>query len=102
MLITSGGASMGSGHDAAIGARRVLGTVSFGQVAMQSEMPQGFGPAGAAGTPVRTLRRHPIGVSAPVLRAVRALARSGALIIVPAQLTARPAGAAVRVLELPS
>jgi molybdopterin molybdotransferase len=77
MLVTSGGISMGGEHDAIKAALRDLGTVSFGKVAMQPGMPQGFGTAGPAGTPIITLPGNPasafISFRLFVVPAVRAL-----------------------------
>jgi molybdopterin molybdotransferase len=46
LLITTGGVSMGGEHDVVKAALRKLGTVTFGKVAMQPGMPQGFGVIG--------------------------------------------------------
>jgi molybdopterin molybdotransferase len=77
MLITSGGISMGGEHDAIKAALQDLGTVSFGKVAMQPGMPQGFGTAGPAGTPIITLPGNPVSAFVSfrlfVVPAVRAL-----------------------------
>jgi molybdopterin molybdotransferase len=49
LLITTGGVSMGGEHDVVKAALRKLGTVTFGKVAMQPGMPQGFGVLGRGG-----------------------------------------------------
>ncbi|HXO24329.1 MAG TPA: gephyrin-like molybdotransferase Glp [Streptosporangiaceae bacterium] len=43
LMITTGGVSMGGGHDVVKAALRTLGTIEFRKVAMQPGMPQGFG-----------------------------------------------------------
>jgi molybdopterin molybdotransferase len=60
LLVTSGGISMGGEHDVIKAALRTLGTFSFRRVAMQPGMPQGFGTAGPAATPVLTLPGNPV------------------------------------------
>ena len=78
LLITTGGVSMGGEHDVVKAALRKLGTVTFGKVAMQPGMPQGFGmigrsvPGGAGarggaggvgaerGVPIFTLPGNPV------------------------------------------
>lgn len=123
MLVASGGISMGGEHGAIKAALRDLGTVSFGKVAMQPGRPQGFGTAGPEGTPIVTLPGNPVSafvsfrlLVAPAVRALQGprpetprravltapLARSNALIVVPEQVTALAAGAAVEVLGMQS
>ena len=64
LLVTSGGVSMGGEHDvvkAALSASgAAIGDLSFGKVAMQPGMPQGFGVIGRARTPIVTLPGNPV------------------------------------------
>jgi molybdopterin molybdotransferase len=64
LLITSGGVSMGGEHDvvkAALSGRgAAMAEMSFRKVAMQPGMPQGFGVAGRARTPLLTLPGNPV------------------------------------------
>jgi molybdopterin molybdotransferase len=66
LLITTGGVSMGGEHDVVKAALRKLGTVTFGKVAMQPGMPQGFGVIGQGGAgakggvPLFTLPGNPV------------------------------------------
>ena len=64
LLITSGGVSMGGEHDvvkaALSGSGATMADMSFGKVAMQPGMPQGFGVAGRARTPLLTLPGNPV------------------------------------------
>jgi molybdopterin molybdotransferase len=62
LLITSGGVSMGGEHDvvkAALSGSEA-GTITFGKVAMQPGMPQGFGVVGPDQTPILTLPGNPV------------------------------------------
>jgi molybdopterin molybdotransferase len=58
-VITSGGVSAGA-YDTVKEVLSRLGTVQFGQVAMQPGMPQGFGTIGEAATPIFTLPGNPV------------------------------------------
>jgi molybdopterin molybdotransferase len=58
-VITSGGVSAGA-YDTVKEVLSRLGTVTFGQVAMQPGMPQGFGTIGEAATPIFTLPGNPV------------------------------------------
>jgi molybdopterin molybdotransferase len=64
LLITSGGVSMGGEHDvvkaALSGGGAATGDMSFGKVAMQPGMPQGFGVIGQTRTPILTLPGNPV------------------------------------------
>jgi molybdopterin molybdotransferase len=60
LLVTSGGVSMGGEHDVVKAALASRGDVMFRKVAMQPGMPQGFGVAGRARTPVFTLPGNPV------------------------------------------
>jgi molybdopterin molybdotransferase len=64
LLITSGGVSMGGEHDvvkaALSGSDAATADLSFGKVAMQPGMPQGFGVVGRARTPILTLPGNPV------------------------------------------
>jgi molybdopterin molybdotransferase len=64
LLVTSGGVSMGGEHDvvkaALSGNGATTADMSFGKVAMQPGMPQGFGVIGRARTPVLTLPGNPV------------------------------------------
>jgi molybdopterin molybdotransferase len=64
LLVTSGGVSMGGEHDvvkAALSGNGVAAAdMSFGKVAMQPGMPQGFGVIGHARTPILTLPGNPV------------------------------------------
>ena len=64
LLITSGGVSMGGEHDvvkaALSGSGAATADMSFGKVAMQPGMPQGFGVVGRARTPILTLPGNPV------------------------------------------
>jgi molybdopterin molybdotransferase len=64
LLITSGGVSMGGEHDvvkaALSGSGAAMADMHFGKVAMQPGMPQGFGVAGQARTPLLTLPGNPV------------------------------------------
>jgi molybdopterin molybdotransferase len=62
LLITSGGVSMGGEHDVVKAALSGsgAGTITFGKVAMQPGMPQGFGVVGADQTPILTLPGNPV------------------------------------------
>ncbi|MGH3369173.1 MAG: molybdotransferase-like divisome protein Glp, partial [Nocardioidaceae bacterium] len=59
MVITSGGISKGQ-YDVVKEALSHLGTVSFGEVAMQPGKPQGFGVVGEDATPIFTLPGNPV------------------------------------------
>jgi molybdopterin molybdotransferase len=59
LLITSGGVSMGA-YDTVKEVLSELGTVTFGKVAMQPGMPQGFGTIGPDATPIFTLPGNPV------------------------------------------
>ncbi|MEZ5095485.1 MAG: molybdopterin molybdotransferase MoeA [Nocardioides sp.] len=59
LVITSGGVSQGD-YDVVKEALRPLGTVWFGQVAMQPGKPQGFGVVGEDETPIFTLPGNPV------------------------------------------
>jgi molybdopterin molybdotransferase len=62
LLVTSGGVSMGGEHDvvkAALSGSDAA-DMSFGKVAMQPGMPQGFGVVGRARTPLLTLPGNPV------------------------------------------
>jgi molybdopterin molybdotransferase len=58
-IITSGGVSAGA-YDTVKEVLSRLGTVTFGPVAMQPGMPQGFGTIGESGTPIFTLPGNPV------------------------------------------
>ncbi|HET7246692.1 MAG TPA: gephyrin-like molybdotransferase Glp [Streptosporangiaceae bacterium] len=62
LLVTSGGVSMGGEHDVVKAAlsRSDAADMSFGKVAMQPGMPQGFGVVGRARTPILTLPGNPV------------------------------------------
>jgi molybdopterin molybdotransferase len=63
LLVTSGGVSMGGEHDvvkAALSGSGAAADMSFGKVAMQPGMPQGFGVVGRARTPIITLPGNPV------------------------------------------
>jgi len=62
LLITSGGVSMGGEHDVVKAALSGsgAGTITFGKVAMQPGMPQGFGVVGPDQTPILTLPGNPV------------------------------------------
>jgi molybdopterin molybdotransferase len=64
LLITSGGVSMGGEHDvvkaALSGSGAAMADMHFGKVAMQPGMPQGFGVAGRARTPLLALPGNPV------------------------------------------
>jgi molybdopterin molybdotransferase len=85
LLITSGGVSMGGEHDvvkaALSGTGTALADMSFGKVAMQPGMPQGFGLVGRDRTPLLTLPGNPVSAfvsfclfGRPALDALRGLA----------------------------
>jgi molybdopterin molybdotransferase len=59
LVVTSGGVSKGS-YDVVKEALSELGTVSFGEVAMQPGKPQGFGFVGEDSTPIFTLPGNPV------------------------------------------
>jgi len=59
VVVTSGGVSKGS-HDVVKEALASLGTVWFGEVAMQPGKPQGFGLVGEDSTPIFTLPGNPV------------------------------------------
>ena len=59
MVVTSGGVSKGQ-YDVVKGALSQLGTVTFGEVAMQPGKPQGFGVVGEDATPIFTLPGNPV------------------------------------------
>ena len=58
-MVTSGGVSQGD-YDVVKEALSPLGTVWFGQVAMQPGKPQGFGVVGEDETPIFTLPGNPV------------------------------------------
>lgn len=60
LLITSGGVSMGGEHDVVKAALAGHPGVSFGKVAMQPGMPQGFGLIGQGPAPIFTLPGNPV------------------------------------------
>jgi molybdopterin molybdotransferase len=64
LLVTSGGVSMGGEYDvvkaALSGSETAAADMSFGKVAMQPGMPQGFGVIGQARTPILTLPGNPV------------------------------------------
>jgi molybdopterin molybdotransferase len=59
IVITSGGVSKGA-YDVVKEVLAELGTVSFGEVAMQPGKPQGFGFVGEDATPIITLPGNPV------------------------------------------
>ncbi|MGA9746952.1 MAG: gephyrin-like molybdotransferase Glp [Nocardioides sp.] len=59
LVITSGGVSKGA-YDVVKEVLAELGTVSFGEVAMQPGKPQGFGFVGEDATPIITLPGNPV------------------------------------------
>ena len=59
MVVTSGGVSKGQ-YDVVKEALAQLGTVTFGEVAMQPGKPQGFGVVGEDATPIFTLPGNPV------------------------------------------
>ncbi|HET8603550.1 MAG TPA: gephyrin-like molybdotransferase Glp [Marmoricola sp.] len=59
LVVTSGGVSKGS-HDVVKEVLADLGTVWFGEVAMQPGKPQGFGTVGEDATPIFTLPGNPV------------------------------------------
>jgi molybdopterin molybdotransferase len=59
VVVTSGGVSKGS-HDVVKEVLSGLGTVWFGEVAMQPGKPQGFGTVGEDATPIFTLPGNPV------------------------------------------
>lgn len=59
LVITSGGVSKGQ-YDVVKEVLSELGTVSFGEVAMQPGKPQGFGFVGEDATPIITLPGNPV------------------------------------------
>ncbi len=59
MVVTSGGVSKGQ-YDVVKEALSELGTVHFGEVAMQPGKPQGFGVIGEDTTPIFTLPGNPV------------------------------------------
>jgi molybdopterin molybdotransferase len=59
LVVTTGGVSAGA-YDVVKEVLSRLGTVSFGQVAMQPGRPQGFGTIGPDGTPIFTLPGNPV------------------------------------------
>ncbi len=59
MVVTSGGVSKGT-YDVVKEALGELGTVHFGEVAMQPGKPQGFGVVGEDATPIFTLPGNPV------------------------------------------
>ena len=59
LVVTSGGVSMGD-YDVVKEVLRRLGTVWFGEVAMQPGKPQGFGIVGEDATPIFTLPGNPV------------------------------------------
>ena len=59
MVVTSGGVSKGA-YDVVKEALSELGTVHFGEVAMQPGKPQGFGVVGEDATPIFTLPGNPV------------------------------------------
>jgi molybdopterin molybdotransferase len=62
LVVTSGGVSMGGEHDVvkATLSGSAAANMSFGKVAMQPGMPQGFGVVGPARTPILTLPGNPV------------------------------------------
>ncbi|MGH3327762.1 MAG: molybdotransferase-like divisome protein Glp [Streptomycetales bacterium] len=58
-VVTSGGVSVGA-YDVVKEVLSRLGTVTFGEVAMQPGKPQGFGAIGADATPIFTLPGNPV------------------------------------------
>jgi molybdopterin molybdotransferase len=59
LVVTSGGVSKGA-YDVVKEVLSEVGTVSFGEVAMQPGKPQGFGFVGEDGTPIITLPGNPV------------------------------------------
>ncbi|GAB3692306.1 molybdotransferase-like divisome protein Glp [Angustibacter aerolatus] len=59
LVVTTGGVSAGA-YDTVKEVLRELGTVWFGQVAMQPGKPQGFGTVGPDETPIFTLPGNPV------------------------------------------
>ncbi len=59
LVVTSGGVSKGA-YDVVKEVLSRLGTVSFGEVAMQPGKPQGFGFVGEDATPILTLPGNPV------------------------------------------
>ena len=59
LVVTSGGVSKGQ-YDVVKEVLAELGTVSFGEVAMQPGKPQGFGFVGEDSTPILTLPGNPV------------------------------------------
>jgi molybdopterin molybdotransferase len=59
IVVTSGGVSKGA-YDVVKEVLSELGTVSFGEVAMQPGKPQGFGFVGEDATPILTLPGNPV------------------------------------------
>ncbi|MGN6132403.1 MAG: molybdotransferase-like divisome protein Glp [Nocardioidaceae bacterium] len=59
LVVTSGGVSKGA-YDVVKEVLAELGTVSFGEVAMQPGKPQGFGFVGEDSTPILTLPGNPV------------------------------------------
>jgi molybdopterin molybdotransferase len=59
LVVTSGGVSKGA-YDVVKEVLSELGTVSFGEVAMQPGKPQGFGFVGEEATPIITLPGNPV------------------------------------------
>ncbi len=59
LVVTSGGVSKGA-YDVVKEVLAELGTVSFGEVAMQPGKPQGFGFVGEDATPIVTLPGNPV------------------------------------------
>jgi molybdopterin molybdotransferase len=59
LVVTSGGVSKGA-YDVVKEVLSELGTVSFGEVAMQPGKPQGFGFVGEDATPILTLPGNPV------------------------------------------
>jgi molybdopterin molybdotransferase len=59
LVVTSGGVSKGE-YDVVKEVLSELGTVSFGEVAMQPGKPQGFGFVGEDATPIFTLPGNPV------------------------------------------
>jgi molybdopterin molybdotransferase len=59
LVVTSGGVSKGA-YDVVKEVLAELGTVSFGEVAMQPGKPQGFGFVGEDATPILTLPGNPV------------------------------------------
>ena len=111
LLITSGGVSMGGEHDvvkaALSGSGAATADMSFGKVAMQPGMPQGFGVVGRARTPILTLPGNPVSAFVsfclfvrPALDALQGMApRPHAL---PAGGTDRPGDLTARAEVLPA